>query len=92
MNDLITELQREAIERGWERGLVEGEAKGEAKGRAEGHLEVLLEIATARFGALPGTVTTRLRNLTDSQLLTVARGLVSMESLEALIQMLNGLH
>ena len=88
MNDLITELQREAVERGWERGLAEGEVKG----RAEGHLEVLLEIATARFGVLPPTVTARLRNLTDSQLLIVARGLLSMESVEALTQLLNDLH
>ncbi len=97
MNDLITELEREAIERGWKKGLAQGHAEGraegleegEAKGRVQGRFEILLEVMTARFGELPANVTTRLQSLTDPELSIVARNLASVESREALFQLLD---
>ncbi len=103
MNDLITELEQEAIERGWKRGLERGlerglaqglaqgieagTAAGKAEGRAEGHVELLLEVMSARFGELPADVTTHLKSLTDAQRFMVARKLWSVESLEALAEL-----
>ena len=89
MNDLITELAQEALARGWKEGIEQGRAQGRVEGRMEGWLEAVLEVLSARFGELPPHMLTRIRTLTDGQLLIVARGLASMESLDDLTDLLN---
>ncbi len=92
---------KEGIERGRELGLEQGKELGleqgkqlglevgKAEGRVQGRRELLVALLSARFGELPVEMTTQLENLTDTELLMVARELWSVESLETLTKILN---
>ena len=52
------------------------------QGKAEGRMELILELLATRFGPLPDTVRTRVRGAQDAQLDTIAKRMLTAQTLE----------
>ncbi len=92
MNDLVRELEEEAILRGWnkglEQGLEQGLQQGLAQGRRKGILTSLEVLIGSRFGDVPAALKTRMADLTEAQLLNLMPHISMLESLDNLREIL----
>ncbi len=96
MNDLIRELEEEAIQRGltigeskgFEEGKKTGLEEGRQEGRQEGTLAALHMFIIARFGSIPATIAPILLELTEEQMLQVIREISKIETVDALQSLL----
>lgn len=97
MNDLVRELEDEAIQRGWQRGIAQGLEEGRQKGwqegrqegRQEGTLTALQTLIIARFGSIPATLESVLKGLTEAQMLNLMPQVLSsttVDELQALME------
>ncbi|UZQ54820.1 Rpn family recombination-promoting nuclease/putative transposase [Trichothermofontia sichuanensis B231] len=82
-------IYQEIFQEGERKGRQEGELKGRQQGRQEGRQEeaaaLILRILTHRFGDVPATVQTRVRQLTVEQLEALVDAALTTPALSALV-------
>ena len=66
-------------------GLAEGRAEGRVQGRAEGRVETLVQQLTLKFGPIPETVLTTVRNASADQLETWTARVLTADTLDQLL-------
>ncbi len=81
----ITSIERLAIEEGMEKGVRQGIQQGMQQGRLEGKAQVLGKFLAQRFGELPVWAGDRLRQANEAELDRWIEGVLSSESVEALL-------
>jgi hypothetical protein len=90
MNDLIRELEQEAIDRGITLGMQKGIEQGIQQGRLLGQRQILLHVLEARFGVVSSSQKARIESANPDALVEFLPTLGNYASLDQILDALDG--